>query len=121
MILEMFNSPGQPFDWHPVGAFVKYKILYLTKAPTGCQSTRLNKYHWNTNFRNNSGLSQKGYGTTAYGSVLPGFLPSFPSQIWVSDVTFVTFSSDKQCDASHLSHFWEECDALAHKYIFFNL
>jgi len=25
------------------------------------------------------------------GSVLPGFLLSFPSQIWVSDVTFVTF------------------------------
>ena len=55
------------------------------------------------------------------GSVLPGFLPSFPSQIWVSDVTFVTFFGDKQCDASHLSHFWEECDALAHENIFFNL
>ena len=39
------------------------------------------------------------------GSDLPGFLPSFPSQIWMSDVTFVTFSGDKQCDASHASHF----------------
>ena len=41
------------------------------------------------------------------GSVLPGFLLSFPSQIWVSDVTFVTFFGDKKCDASHLSHFWD--------------
>jgi len=55
------------------------------------------------------------------GSVLHGFLPSFPSQIWVSDVTFVTFFGDKKCDASHLSHFWEECDDLAHENIFFNL
>jgi len=29
------------------------------------------------------------------------------------DVTFVTFFGDKKCDASHLSHFWEECDALS--------
>jgi len=29
------------------------------------------------------------------GSVLAGFLPIFPSQIWVSDVTFVTFFGDK--------------------------
>jgi len=49
-------------------------------------------------------------------SVLPGFLPSFPSQIWVNDVTFVTFFGDKKCDASHLSHFWAECDALAHNF-----
>ena len=42
----------------------------------------------------------------------------FPSQIWVSDVTFVTFFGDKKCDKSHLSHFWEECDALAHENIF---
>jgi len=55
------------------------------------------------------------------GSVLTGFLPSFPSQIWVSDVTFVTFCGDKKCDASHSSHFWEECDALAHEIFFFNL
>ena len=55
------------------------------------------------------------------GSVLPGFLPSFPSQICVSDITFVTFFGDKKCDASHLSHFWEECDALAHENIFVNL
>jgi len=55
------------------------------------------------------------------GSVLTGFLPSFPFQIWVSDVTFVTFFGDKKCDASHLSHFWEECDALAHENVFFNL
>jgi len=34
----------------------------------------------------------------------------------VSDVTFVTFFGDKQCDASHLSHFWEEYDALAHEF-----
>jgi len=54
------------------------------------------------------------------GSVLPGFLPSFPSQICGSVVTFVTFSGDKQCDASHVSHFWEECDALAHENIVFN-
>ena len=53
-----------------------------------------------------------------YGSVLPGFLPSFPSQIWVSDVTFDTFFGDKKCDASHFSHFWEECDALAHENMF---
>ena len=52
------------------------------------------------------------------GSVLPGFLPSFPSQIRVSDVTFVTFFGDNKCDASHLSHFWEECDALAHEIFF---
>jgi len=57
MILEMFNSHGQPLDRHPVGSFVKYS----TKLPTGCRSTRLIKCHWNTNFRNNSGLSQKGY------------------------------------------------------------
>jgi len=56
-----------------------------------------------------------------YGSVLPRFLSSFPSQIWVSDFTFVTFFGDKQCDASHLSHFWEECDALAHENIFLSL
>jgi len=36
----------------------------------------------------------------------------------VSDVTFVTFFGDKKCDVSHLSHFWEECDALAHENIF---
>jgi len=54
-------------------------------------------------------------------SVLPGFLPCFPSQIWVGDVTFVTFFYDKKCDASHLSHFWEECDALAHEIISFSL
>ena len=40
---------------------------------------------------------------------------------WVSDVTFVTFFGDKQCHASHLSHFWQECDALPHENIFFNL
>ena len=50
------------------------------------------------------------------GSVLPGFLPSFPSQIWVSDVIFVTFFGDKKCVASHLSPFWKECDALAHEF-----
>ena len=53
-----------------------------------------------------------------WGSVLTGFLPTFPSQIWVSDGTFVTFFGDKKCDVSHLSHFWEECDALAHENIF---
>ena len=51
-------------------------------------------------------------------SVLAEFLPSFPSQIWVSDVTCVTFFGDKKCDALHLSHLWEECDALAHENIF---
>ena len=51
-------------------------------------------------------------------SVLPGFLPSFPSQIWVSDVTFVTVFGDRKCD---VSHFWEECDALAHENYFFKL
>jgi len=60
-------------------------------------------------------------GTIDIGSVLPGFIPSLPSQIWVSDVTFVTFFGDKKCHASHLSHFWEECDALAHENIVFNL
>ena len=30
------------------------------------------------------------------GSVLPGFLPSFPSKIWVSDVTFVTFFGEQK-------------------------
>jgi len=34
-------------------------------------------------------------------AALPEFLPSFPSQIWVSDITFVTFFGDKKCDASH--------------------
>ena len=34
------------------------------------------------------------------GSVLTGFLPSFPSQIRVGGVTFVTFFGDKKCDAS---------------------
>jgi len=38
--------------------------------------------------------------------------------VTVSDVTFVTFFGDKKCDASHLSHFWEECDALAHVFFF---
>jgi len=52
------------------------------------------------------------------GSVLAQFLPRFPSQIWVSDVTLVTFFGDKKCDALHLSHFWEECDALAHDNLF---
>jgi len=33
----------------------------------------------------------------------------------VSEVTFVTFFGDKKCD---LSHFWEECDALAHENMF---
>jgi len=55
------------------------------------------------------------------GSVLAEFLPRFPCQIWASDVTFVTFFGDKKCDALHLSHFWEECDALAHENIIFNL
>ena len=41
----------------------------------------------------------------------------FTSQIWVSDVTFVTFFGDKKCDAFH---FWEDCDALAHENIFLN-
>jgi len=54
----------------------------------------------------------------AFGSVLPGFLPSFPSQIWVSEVTFVTFFGAKKCDASH---FWEECGALGHENVLFNL
>jgi len=58
---------------------------------------------------------------TYIGSVLAQFRPRFPSQIWVSDVTFVTFSGDKKCDASQLSHFWEECDNLAHENLFFNL
>ena len=44
-----------------------------------------------------------------------------PSQIWVSDVTFVTFSCDKKFNATHLSNFWEECDAVAHENIFFTL
>ena len=35
--------------------------------------------------------------------------------------SIVTFSGDKRCDVLHLSHFWEECDALAHKNIYFNL
>jgi len=55
------------------------------------------------------------------GSVLTGFLPGFPSQIWVSLVTFVTFFGDKKRHASRLSHFWEECDALAHENNFFIL
>jgi len=43
-----------------------------------------------------------------------------PVSIWMSDVTFVTFFGDKKYYASYLSHFWEECDALAHENIFFN-
>jgi len=27
-------------------------------------------------------------------------------------------ANSEKCDASHLSHFWEECDALAHENIF---
>ena len=42
--------------------------------------------------------------------------PIFSPASRVSDVTFVTFFCDKKCDASHLSHFWEECDALAHEF-----
>ena len=53
------------------------------------------------------------------GFVLDEFLPRFPFQIWVSEVTFVTFSGDRKSDALHLSHFWEECDALAHEDIVF--
>jgi len=57
-----------------------------------------------------------------WGSVWAEFLPRFlPSHIWESDVTFVTFFGDKKCDALHLSHFWGECDALAHENILFNL
>jgi len=44
-----------------------------------------------------------------------------PAHIPPSDVMFVTFFGDKKCDVSHLSHlshFWEECDALAHENIF---
>ena len=59
--------------------------------------------------------------TVRLGSVLAEFLSRFPSQIWVSDVTFVAFFNDHQCHALHLSHFWEECDALAHENMFFNL
>jgi len=32
----------------------------------------------------------------------------------VIDVTFVTFSGDKKCHASHLSHFWE----VTHEFVF---
>ena len=46
------------------------------------------------------------------GSVLPDFFPGSR----VNDVKFVTFFCDKKCDASHLSHFWEECDALTHEF-----
>ena len=38
------------------------------------------------------------------GCVSAEFLPRFPSQIWSSDVTFVTFFGDEKCDVSHLSH-----------------
>jgi len=55
------------------------------------------------------------------GSVLTEFLPRFLSQILVCDVTFVTFSGDKKCDALHLLHFWDEFDALAHENTIFNL
>ena len=58
-------------------------------------------------------------GLLGSGSVLAEFLPRFPSQIWVSDVTFVTFFRDKKCDALHLSHFLEECDALAHENVLY--
>jgi len=68
-----------------------------------------------------SDKSETGRDKHVSGSVLTGFLPSFPSQFWVSDVTFVTCLGDQKCDASHLSHFWEECDALAHENILFNL
>jgi len=51
-------------------------------------------------------------------SVLAEFLPSFPSQIWVGDVNFVTFFGDKKCEASLVSHFSEESDALAHEIFF---
>ena len=50
------------------------------------------------------------------GLVSPRFITSFPCQIRVSDVTFVTFFGDKQCYASHLSHFWEE--SRTQKYLF---
>jgi len=55
------------------------------------------------------------------GSVLAEFLPSFPSQIWMSGVTFVTFFGYTKCDASllPLSHFLEESDALAYENCFF--
>jgi len=53
------------------------------------------------------------------GSVSAEFLPRFPSQIWVSDVTLVTFFGDKKYDASHVSYFWEEC-LLSHTIYFFN-
>ena len=56
-----------------------------------------------------------------YGLVLAQFLPRFPSQIWVSDVIFVTFFCHKKRDVLHLSQFWEECDALAHGNNFFQL
>jgi len=46
------------------------------------------------------------------GSVSSEFLPNFQSQIWVSDVTFVTFFGDKK------SHFWGKFDVLAHDFFF---
>jgi len=55
------------------------------------------------------------------GSVSIDFFPRFSSQVWVSDVTFVTFFVDTKCDALHLKHFWKECDALAHENTFLNL
>ena len=51
----------------------------------------------------------------------PDFFP--PSRLrfgWVtSHLSLVPVI--KKCDPSHLSHFWEECDALAHENIFFQL
>jgi len=58
---------------------------------------------------------------TILGSVLPGFLPSFSSQICDVMSHLSLYSVTKKCHASHLSHFWEECDALAHENIFFKL
>jgi len=50
------------------------------------------------------------------GSVLPGLLTSFPSQIWVSDIIFVSFFGDQKCDICHIS---EKNVILSHTKILF--
>jgi len=52
------------------------------------------------------------------GSVLPGFLPNFSSQIRVSDITFVTFPGDKKIVTRHICHISGKNVTLSHTKIF---
>ena len=54
----------------------------------------------------------------AKGQSYPDFFPDSRFRFgWVMSHLSL-FSVTKKCDASHLLHFWEECDALSHENVF---